>query len=183
MASIRSSSPFMRSPSRWMGQPNNYGLQQGMRLSTFLGIKQVLSLSRAQKLNIAGIRFSTPSIDLIQLLTPQPFEQPTPSGLAFSVSRGARASQVRRLLVAGGGGWRWGRLDARPHPCARVICSALPPPGWLGGSRGRGCSPAAAVAWHLWARWLCSWGRLVVLAKGIGVGRLLLVACSFCSGF
>ena len=68
-----------------MGQPNNYGLQQGMRLSTFLGIKQVLSLSRAQKLNIAGIRFSTPSIDLIQLLTPQPFEQPTPSGLAFSV--------------------------------------------------------------------------------------------------
>jgi hypothetical protein len=49
-------------------------------------------------------RTSSAAAELIQYLTPQPQEQPAPSGLAFSVSRGARASQVRRLLVAGGGG-------------------------------------------------------------------------------
>ena len=47
---------------------------------------------------------ATAQAEPIQRLTPQLQEQPAPSGLAFSVSRGARASQVRRLLVAGGGG-------------------------------------------------------------------------------
>jgi hypothetical protein len=64
-----------------MGQPDNYGLQDGRRISSLSGIKQALSLSRAQKLTIAGIRFSTPSTDLIQLLTPQLLKQPPPSGV------------------------------------------------------------------------------------------------------
>ena len=77
----------------------------------------------------------------------------------FIVSRGARASQVRRLLVAGGRGWRWVRLEARPHPCARVIGSALPPPGWLGevmaaGRLSRGCGGPV-----LGGRWLGAWSR------------------------
>ena len=32
-----------------------------------------------------------------------------------------------------------------PHPCARLNSSALPPPGWLGRSRERGGTSAAAV--------------------------------------
>jgi hypothetical protein len=39
---------------------------------------------------------------------------------------------MRHLFVPKGYGYRLLRLEAMPHPCARVSGSALPPPGWLG---------------------------------------------------
>ncbi|MFN9621726.1 MAG: hypothetical protein ACK587_02655 [Cyanobacteriota bacterium] len=49
-----------------------------------------------------------------------------------------------------------------PHPCTRVIGSALPPPGWLGevtaaGWLSRGCGGPA-----LGGRWLGVWSRSAI---------------------
>ena len=104
---------------------------------------------------------------------------------AFIVSCGARAARVRRHLVERGSGCRLVLLAAKPHPCARVNGSALPPPGWLGEvTAGRAAPPR--LRWPgargplLWSRWLlepmgllwagCGW-RLDLLAGGKRKGR------------